>query len=406
MIKEQTEIEVCNNDENVGRFFKYSFADFSLDQIDILNTVLKEETQCVKYSIDYPSAIIECAHRHLVNLVESTGAIVYHEELEEHISTKYCINWKHKEISGFVLIKKDVIDRKHTVQDAKKIAKLLSSYIRSLMNNIKEATITSNFFLQKIALWDADYFGSYDFGKMRIDFGVPQPDRKDYKVVLCEMQYNQYQLKNGYYPTFSFIERRSATLLTLLQLFLRTPFDDLGLKTQLLSNQVAGMVVNVSREDYTKEYITDRINNTIIPMDVLCLFECFDNMPIDYQDAFVNSALMYVKGLKQRNNQLQATAYFVIALETLSNIYPHVSKTKVGGIMELINGIFSRTIEEEFIDLCYKIRCAYVHDGRSNQCLINNIFFKYIVNDAFTDSIERITNFTLVGWLKNGFART
>lgn len=408
MIIEQAKIEVRNWDNIVGRFFNYSFADFSLDQIDILNTILLTETQCVSYSIDYPIATIECGYSHLVNLANSVETIVYHEELEKSISIIYSINWKDKEISGYVFVKtdkKDIIDRKHIVQDALKIARLLSDYIRSLLNNINDVVVSSNFFLQKVALWDGDFSGMYDFGKVRVDFGIPQPDRKDYKVVLCEMQFNQYQLKNGYHPTFSFIERRSTILLTLLQLFLRTPFYDLDLKTQLLSDRIAGPVVNTSREDYSNEYITDKINNSVIPADVEFLIDCFDNLPIDYQDAFVNSALMYVKGLKQRNNQLQATAYFVIALETLSNITPHTSKEKVEGIMELINGIFQRPIEKEYVELCYKIRCAYVHDGQSNECLINNIFFKYIVNDDFSDYIERLTNFTLVGWL-NGFART
>ena len=79
MIIEQAKIEVRNGDNIVGRFFNYSFADFSLDQIDILNTTLLTETQCVSYSIDYPIATIECGHSHLVNLANSMGTIVYHE---------------------------------------------------------------------------------------------------------------------------------------------------------------------------------------------------------------------------------------------------------------------------------------------------------------------------------------
>ena len=405
MIREKAIIEECNTDEAVGRKFKYSIADYSLDKIDILVTILIQETQLTQYLIDYPVATIICAQSHLEKLTESTAKIIYHRELKEFISNMYCIDWKKKEITGKTFIKKGVIDHKHTIQDAIKIAKLISDYLQSLLNNIDDSRITSNYFLHKIALWDADYSGSYDFGDVRVDFGISQPDRKDYKVAICEMQYNQYQLNNGYYGTFSFIERRCTTLLTLLQLFLRTPVYALDSKTQLYSEQKPGALYIISR-DYNKEdYITDKINNSIIPADIKHLYDSFGKLSHDYKEVFMNASSMYVKGLKQLGNQFQAITFFIIALETLSNLYPEISDNKVERIIGLINKVFGGSVNEEFIDLCYKIRCTYVHAGLSNESAINNIFFKYIIHSDFYDYIERLTNFTLIRWLENDSTR-
>lgn len=405
MEREKAFIEVCNTDEEIGRMFKYSIADFTLDKIDMLVTILIQETQLTNYVIDYPVATIICGQDHLKKLTESIGEILYHEELKESIFNMYCIDWKKKEITGRTFIKKDIIDHKHTVQDAKKITNLFSDYIQTLLNNIDDSRITSNYFLHKIALWDADYSGSYDFGDLRIDFGISQPDRKDYKVALCEMQYNQYQLNNGYYETFSFIERRCTTLLTLLQLFLRTPVYALDSKTQLYSEQKPGDLYIISR-DYNKEdYITDKINNSIVPADIKHLYDSFSNLSEDYKEVFMNASSMYVNGLKKFDNPFQAITYYIIALETLSNLYPEISDNKVERIIGLINKVFGGSVNKEYIDLCYKIRCTYVHAGLSNESAINNIFFKYIIHSDFYDYIERLTNFTLIRWLENDSIR-
>lgn len=405
MEREKAFIEVCNTDEEIGRMFKYSIADFTLDKIDMLVTILIQETQLTNYVIDYPVATIICGQDHSKKLTESIGEILYHEELKESIFNMYCIDWKKKEITGRTFIKKDIIDHKHTVQDAKKITNLFSDYIQTLLNNIDDSRITSNYFLHKIALWDADYSGSYDFGDLRIDFGISQPDRKDYKVALCEMQYNQYQLNNGYYETFSFIERRCTTLLTLLQLFLRTPVYALDSKTQLYSEQKPGDLYIISR-DYNKEdYITDKINNSIVPADIKHLYDSFSNLSEDYKEVFMNASSMYVNGLKKFDNPFQAITYYIIALETLSNLYPEISDNKVERIIGLINKVFGGSVNKEYIDLCYKIRCTYVHAGLSNESAINNIFFKYIIHSDFYDYIERLTNFTLIRWLENDSIR-
>ena len=76
MIREKAIIEECNTDEAVGRKFKYSIADYSLDKIDILVTILIQETQLTQYLIDYPVATIICAQSHLEKLTESTAKII------------------------------------------------------------------------------------------------------------------------------------------------------------------------------------------------------------------------------------------------------------------------------------------------------------------------------------------
>ena len=130
-MREKAVIEVCNTDEAIGRLFKYSIDNYTLDKIDILVTILIQETQLTRYLIDYPVATIFCSQGHLKKLAESSYQIIYHKELEGSISNMYCIDWKKKEITGKTFIKKNVIDHKHTVQDAIKITDIFSSYIQS-----------------------------------------------------------------------------------------------------------------------------------------------------------------------------------------------------------------------------------------------------------------------------------
>ena len=87
MEREKALIEVCNTDEEIGRMFKYSIADFTLDKIDMLVTILIQETQLTNYVIDYPVATIICGQDHLKKLTKSIGKIIYHEEGTSYLLT-------------------------------------------------------------------------------------------------------------------------------------------------------------------------------------------------------------------------------------------------------------------------------------------------------------------------------
>ena len=402
----QNDIVTIKSKEEVIRSICFEFNHFSVDQMDILKSVISDYTETDRAiftrgkmcEIKVGDCFVE---KHLVK----EGVRIYEEllskiEIELHLfgkPNKKCILYVKAPLNT------KTIDSKHIKQCVIKIIKKVSEDIYFRLDKINNAEIRKNFFVQDIAIWDGDFSGKYDFYTMKVDFGHPNPNRRTAKVARCLINYKQYKIDMIDQPIFSFITRESKIHLKLLQFFLRFPLYELSGEEFFSPSNSCGKHITVNRDDFSKDYIYDRINNEMVPDDVSDLFMKYEQLEDDVKNMFFNAVSLYCEGM--RLDGTKAVSYYVICLETLAAYEAKMAGkngiNKIDMIYEFLQTIFTKSsLDHKSVEELYSIRSAYVHNGIANNDFLDEVFMKSLISNSYCEIVERIANYALIIWLK------
>jgi len=405
----ESKLTHIKSSEEVIRSVCYEFENFTIDQMDILKYVFSEYllnefatfTRGKSYVTKQGNTFIE---KRLIN----EGIKIY-DGLRSLISIELHV-WGRPIKKCILYVKAPVnvnyITPKHIRQCIINITKKINTDIYSILSKIENVETRDNYFVQDIAIWDGDFTGQYDFGVMKVDFGKAYPNRSTYKLARCYIKYIQYRVDSKRYPAFSFIERTSKIYLSLLQCFLRfSIYDNYEFIEDIpfCPSHTTGICISVNRNDVWKEYITDFINNMLVPNDVSFLFSKYDSLSEEEKGVYFNAINAYCEGMK--NEGAKAISYYVICLETIASYEAKMANlkdiNKIDMIYSLLQTIFpTSTIEHQTVESMYSIRSAYVHNGIANNDFLDEIFMKSMINNEHCKIIERMANYTLILWLE------
>ncbi len=402
----QDGINTIKSTEDVIRSVCFEFNHFSVDQMDILKHVISDYSgTSVATFTKGKSCVIKMGDCFISKHLIDEGVRIY-DSLLSVLSIELHI-WG-KPIKKCILYVKaplniEDVTPKHIKQCIIKMARKIANDIYCRLIEIEKAEVKPNYFIQDIAIWDGDFYGEYDFGVMQVDFGCPNPNRRTCKIARCIIRYNQYRINCENAPVYSFIERESKIYLTLLQCFLRFPIYKLSGEEMFLPSHTCGKYSAVSRDDCSKDYIYDRINNTIVPDDVSNLFDLYDKLEDNVKNIFFNAVCLYCEGMKLEGTK--AVSYYVICLETLAAYEAKIAGkkdiNKIDMIYEFLQEIFIKsTLDHRSIEELYSIRSAYVHNGIANNDFMDEVFMKSLISNSHCEIVERIANYALIKWLK------
>lgn len=402
----QNEINTIKSKEDVIRSVYFEFNHFSVDQMDILKHVISDYSGTnVATFTKGKSCVIKMSDcfvfRHLID----EGVRIYDSllpllNIELHIWGKPI-----KKCILYVKAPLNIVDitSKHIKQCIIKITRKIGNDIYCRLIEIERDEVKLNHFIQDIAIWDGDFYGEYDFGVMQVDFGCPNPNRRTCKIARCVIRYNQYRINWENVPVYSFIERESKIYLTLLQCFLRFPIYKLSGEDIFLPSHTYGKYIAVNRDDCSKDYIYDRINNAIVPDDISELFILYGKLEDNVKNIFFNAVCLYCEGMKLEGTK--AVSYYVICLETLAAYEAKMAGkkdiNKIDMIYEFLQTTFTKpTLNHKSVEELYSIRSAYVHNGIANNDFLDEVFMKSLISNSHCEIVERIANYALITWLK------
>lgn len=387
------------------RYIECFFDYFSVDQIDITKSIISEYFMTkVANFVKNSHCVFNVDNNYIQRTLVPKNIKIY-KELENKILI-YCdfFGKPEKKLVIYVKAPKNIstVDNNHIKQCVKTIIKAIASDVIKLLNLIDNSIVKPAYFIQDIALWDADFNGVYDFGVMRVDFGPPDPARRLYKTVRCWIRYNEYRINLENHPVYSYIERTSKLRLSLLQFFLRTPFYIPTDKIPYIPSSSVGRSSTVIRTDVLTDYLSSDFNSDVIPDDITQLFDKFDNLKEKEKSIFFNAIHAYCNGRKSKGSI--AVAFYVVSIEALA-VYEATEKGLSGlGKPEMIYQFLQETfpntqVSKSYISDVYYIRNNYFHNGIANNDFIDEIFIKSVFDNMQAKKIERVANFALILWL-------
>lgn len=402
----QNDMVAIKSSEKVIRSVSFEFNHFTIDQMDILKDIISNYLETNRAVFTKGKFCVMKTNNDFINKhLVGEGVRIYDDlfpvlDIELHLwgkPNKQCILYVKAPLNL------DRISPKHIRQCIIKITRKRSEDIYFRLNKIDNVETKSNYFIQDIGIWEGDFCGQYDFGAIRVDFGYPNPTRLGYKVARCFIRYKQYKIDMMHQPIFSFIVRENKIHLTLLQCFLRFSIYELPGEYIFLPSDIFGKSFTVDRTDIDRDYISDMINNRVVPDDVSELFIKYEQLSEIEKNIFFNAVCSYCEGIKQEG--AKAVSYYVICLETLAAYEAkNVGKTninKIDMIYEFLQSIYSKsTLSHKSIEDLYSVRSAYVHNGIANNDFLDEIFMKSYITNSYCEIMERITNYTLIIWLK------
>lgn len=409
-----SEVQFEKSADSIIRYINVTDMEFSIDQLEIFKNILCNYFRATHYRI---------AHRHNTtyfliedNRVTENKVILgqeekYHEQVIAKMRVEGWINGETFDEFIFRISCPNTVEKvdvKHIKQDVVKMCKVAIKQIEQIIYDIQSCKVFKSQFKEFIAISYEDFYGRYDFGSLLVDFGCPNIQRRENKIAFCLISYKKYYVESSVLqlPYFEFIERESKIKLTLLQTFLRFPIFHSVEGIAFQPSGVDGKLTVVNRNNLATDYIERFYNNAVVPHDVKDLFQGYENLNYECKSAFLLACESYVEGLKGKNPQ--AVTNFVIALEKLASFDVSRGKqtvnpgdTKTEHIQRLVNRVTRyRAIDEESVNYLYNIRCNYVHEGMANNELKSSIFFINHVTSEDRKKAERITNYTLINWLK------
>ena len=192
----QNEMIAIKSKEEVIRSICFEFNHFSVDQMDILKSVISDYTETDRAVFTRgKSCEIKVGEAFVENRLIKEGIRIY-EELLQNIEIELHLFGKlNKKCILYVKAPANIVsvDSKHIKQCIIKITKKIGKDIFLRLEKIDSVEIKKSFFVQDIEIWDGDFSGKYDFGTMKVDFGYPNPNRRKAKVARCHIGYKQYR---------------------------------------------------------------------------------------------------------------------------------------------------------------------------------------------------------------------
>ena len=204
-----------------------------------------------------------------------------------------------------------------------------------------------------------------------------------------------------------------------MQLLLRFPFEEkiIDGKYYLRKNFSPQHTYELDESNLGKLYKINRnkiIDNSKIgfPEDTKTIIDKFYELDYEKKNTFLKSCTSYINGLK--SNSTKAIAYYVLAIENISNFcskasqqipkqgdfYENVEGNKKNIIYKTINNVFGELIvSEDYVNIIYKARSEHFHDGIENNDIIKTALEIDDSNQSLIDSVERLAHLFLIKWL-------